>query len=123
MTPEQELYLDNPNFNFRKNISKLRISDHNLLIERGRYSKIPRNQRTCSSCSIVEDEKHFLLECEIKKHLRKAFLNDFYLEFPEIKDEPNCMKLKHILNPSTPTQVNRLGSYIKKSLELRTGDS
>jgi hypothetical protein len=34
------------------------------------------------------------------------------------------LKLSYILNPSTPSQVNKLGSFLKKkSLELRTGDS
>jgi len=32
-------------------------------------------------------------------------------------------KLSYILNPSTPSKVNKLGSFLKKSLELRTGDS
>jgi hypothetical protein len=31
-------------------------------------------------------------------------------------------KLSYILNPSTPSQVNKLGSFLKKSLELRPGD-
>ena len=36
----------------------------------------------------------------------------------------NVIKLSYILNPSTPSQVNKLGSFKrKKSLELRTGDS
>lgn len=30
-------------------------------------------------------------------------------------------KVIYILNPSTPTQANKLGSFIKKSMKLRTG--
>ena len=123
LTLDQELYLDHPNFNFRKNITKMRISDHNLFIEKGRYSNIPRDERTCSSCKVVEDEKHFLIECKINENFREAFLIFLYTEYPELNNMNNCIKLKHILNPSTPSQVNKLGSYIKKSLELRTGDS
>jgi hypothetical protein len=48
--------------------TSLRISSHQLAIERGRYSKpfIPRNQRFCFLCEndqVIEDEKHVLLEC------------------------------------------------------------
>ena len=47
------------------------------------------------------------------------FLND--------NENFNCLsdldKVSYILNPKTPTQVNQLGSFLKRSTELRTGDS
>ena len=48
-----------------KELSKLRISAHDLMIERGRYFRpvIPRNQRVCLNCEQVEDEIHFMLFC------------------------------------------------------------
>ena len=55
-----------------KELSKLRISAHDLMIERGRYFRpvIPRNQRACLNCEQVEDEKHFMLFCSKFKDLR-----------------------------------------------------
>ena len=42
-----ESYLSISNFEYRKLITKLRISEHNLLIENGRHLIIPREQRLC----------------------------------------------------------------------------
>ena len=41
---------------YRKLICKLRTSDHSL--ERGRYRKIPRNERICKKCKTIDDEFH-----------------------------------------------------------------
>jgi hypothetical protein len=47
-----ESYLSISNFEYRKLITKLRISEHNLLIEMGRHLNIPREQRLFSHCSV-----------------------------------------------------------------------
>ena len=46
-------------------LTKIRISAHDLSTERGRYfrPRIPREQRICVQCSQVEDEEHFFLFC------------------------------------------------------------
>jgi hypothetical protein len=45
---------------------ELRISVHTLLIEKGRYfrPKLCRNLRLCSLCNKIEDEEHFLIFCK-----------------------------------------------------------
>ena len=49
----------NPN---RKTLVKLRISNHELNIQTGRYDKILRCDRICPDCGlIIEDEAHFLV--------------------------------------------------------------
>lgn len=46
-------------------MSKFRLSNHNLMIEKGRHNQIRKDQRFCPICpKDVEDEKHFLLHCE-----------------------------------------------------------
>jgi hypothetical protein len=47
----------------------------NLLIENGRHLIIPREQRLCSHCKCINDEKHFILHCTINSELRSSFLN------------------------------------------------
>lgn len=45
----------------RKILAKLRISDHKLNTETGRYDKISRCDRICPVCGLnIEDEIHFL---------------------------------------------------------------
>ena len=56
-------------------MAKLRISAHNLAIEKGRYNNISRLNATCPVCSMgsVENEDHFLLECTAYRQLREDF--------------------------------------------------
>ena len=63
------------------NSFKLRVSNHDLMIERGRYHKpkVPREQRLCFFCrdignKQVEDEMHFLCECPAYEIFREQFL-------------------------------------------------
>jgi hypothetical protein len=119
-----ESYLSISNFEYRKLITKLRISEHNLLIEKGRHLNMPREQRFCSHWKCVDDEKHFLLHCTINSELRSSFLNILNNENQIFNNLSESEKLSYILHPSTPSQVNKLDSFKKKkSLELRTGDS
>ena len=63
-----ELYLDHTNRKERVTMTKLRTSDHKLMIEelRKRRPKPPREERTCIMChEKVEDEIHFLTECHL----------------------------------------------------------
>ena len=114
-------YLSISNFEFRRLITKLRISDHVLLIEKGRHFKIPREERLCQKCKLLDDEIHFLLHCTINSNLRKEYFE--FLSYDSFfKDLSISEKIIYILNPSTPTEVNKLGSFIKKSIELRTGE-
>ena len=62
-----ERYLHLPDFGQRKQITKLRCSDHQLEIEKGRHKrpeKTPRELRVCRLCDInsIETEEHFLLQ-------------------------------------------------------------
>ena len=47
------------NGNNRQLLTKFRTSDHPLEIELGRYKKIPRHQRLCKTCKVLDDEIHF----------------------------------------------------------------
>ena len=66
-----EKYLELPCFNYRKLITKIRCSDHQLEIEKGRHRKIPREERICRLCTDneIETEEHFLNKCKFFHHL------------------------------------------------------
>jgi len=75
---KSEFCLKYPDFEIRRLICKVRLSDYYLAIETGRYKKIPRHLRTCNKCETLDDENHFFLNCKLNEHFkRKAFLSDF----------------------------------------------
>ena len=76
-------YLKIQNFNSRKILIKFRISDHNLEVELGRYKRIPRDQRHCKVCKVLDDEYHFLFHCQINSNLRNTYLNKILNIFPD----------------------------------------
>ena len=59
----------------RTALTKLRLSNHMLMIEKGRHQNLDRNLRFCPFCpNVIEDEMHFLLKCTPYQHLRSEFL-------------------------------------------------
>ena len=60
----------------RRDPTKLRCSNHSLLIQQGRYSKLEGAMRLCKKCNKVEDEIHFLIECKLYDSVRKKFFSD-----------------------------------------------
>ena len=63
-----ETYLTHPKRKERVALTKLRISDHKLMIEKGRHihPTIPREERKCHMCTDkIEDEVHFLTDCKL----------------------------------------------------------
>ena len=71
-------------------ITRWRLSNHDLLIETGRYSGIPRNERLCDNCDILEDEKHVVFVCSRYNPIRERF--------QKLLTKNNDIKL--FLNPS-----------------------
>ena len=67
-----EEYLHIPTFDKRKAIAKLRCSDHELEIEKGRHKNILRHARLCKLCDMseIETEEHFLFECKFYEDIK-----------------------------------------------------
>ena len=62
----------------RSYICKLRCGTLPLVIETGRFNKppIPLNEKTCPFCyNTVEDEVHFLIDCDIYSDLRLSLFS------------------------------------------------
>ena len=59
----------------RKALVKLRVSNHKLMIETGRFNQTPHDKRLCPVCDSneIEDEIHFLCYCPKYFKLRNEF--------------------------------------------------
>ena len=63
----------------RAALCRLRCSCHGLMIEIGRYENIAKENRICQLCNrkgrqVIEDEYHFIVECETFTNLRNVNL-------------------------------------------------
>ena len=120
---EREFYLSFNEFSIRRIFTKLRISDHNLEIERGRYNKIPREERLCRTCNAIEDEAHFILKCSKNQNLRKSLFDKILTDYDQFIYLTDDQKIKYLLNPKTLRHVRIIGFFFRQSLELRTEGS
>ena len=101
-------------YKFSQAISKLRVSSHRLAIESGRWARpnsIPINERKCSSCLVLEDEFHFILECQLYIDLRKSYIDPYY--------RASMFKFLELINITNRNKLRKLGVFIYKALELR----
>ena len=76
---------------YRISFSRIRLSSHNLRIETGRWSRIPRDRRLCP-CGSIQDEEHVLAHCQSTQHIRDARRNRVF--FPEILHSNECADFK-----------------------------
>ena len=71
------------NITDRISISKLRLSNHRLMIEVGRHKKIERQNRRCPFCpSDIEDEIHFITTCPAYSTSRNTLLAELPIDSP-----------------------------------------
>ena len=108
---EREIYIDEvKGFSRRYNTTQLRISAHELEIERGRYTKTPKESRICHWCNTsmgvktVENENHVLFECDLYANLRSKLITRLN-KAPKITDIETNLPTNLIIN-NTKLQEN-----------------
>lgn len=82
-----QVYLKKPiHVKYRKLITRLRLSSHDLKIETGRYDNLTRDCRQCESCNlnVIEDEFNFLLLCPSLRCLRDKYIKKYYSRKPSV---------------------------------------
>ena len=107
------------NIRNRTALTKFRLSNHSLMIEKGRYQKADICDRTCPFCTDqIEDEFHFLLKCPTYRQLRCKLLDairtttkGFY--YPQNEQFLFWFVLKN------PLIANMTGNFIRLAMELR----
>ena len=93
-TTSNYLYLTE-SFAGRRALVKLRISNHKLMIELGRYSQTTKDNRHCPFCefTLIEDEVHFLFRCPTYSMIRNNFYNKIKTLIPNITHAVTCKRL------------------------------
>ena len=121
----QENYLCTiQNVNLRKNITKLRLSAHNLPIETGRYKrpvKIPPNLRLCEECNmnLVGDEFHIIMKCDKYRILRKDFFDKMNTMDVRFIDMDCQEKFLYVMKLEREDVIENLCSFIKNIVSIR----
>jgi hypothetical protein len=69
-----ENYLKFRNRKARVELARLRSGANSLRIETGRHTREPVEQRLCKYCGVVEDEEHFLMDCDLMSEIRNETL-------------------------------------------------
>lgn len=109
------------NITHRQLLTKYRLSDHQLAIERGRHRKswLPREERVCAECrsGSVETEEHFLLHCDKYTSLRDSLYSQIQHNTPELQSLSEHDKLKILLGEGPASSV--VAHYIYKCHKLR----
>jgi len=117
INPEYEfsLYLDSVTCRaYRHALTKLRLSSHHLAIESGRWRRpnpIPRAERKCQICDLLEDEYHLIFECRMYSNVRT------YLPQNLVRRH-NMFKFIQILTDNNLS--NCLGRYTHQAFKLRS---
>jgi hypothetical protein len=93
----------------REAMTKIRISAHDLEIERGRYAGLPREERLCKICGTIEDEFHFLNNCTLYAQPRDSLKRSI--------DEP--LPISSLFLANDQHSMRKLAKYIKECINLR----
>ena len=103
----------------RTALTKIRLSNHTLMIEKGRHQGLSENQRLCPFCNNkVETEQHFIMECKTFEIFRQKLFEDITeinFRFGLLDDTEKFVFL--LSNP----EVGKITSeYLNKTLQIRT---
>ena len=115
----RESYLtDIKNTKQRQKLTKFRLSNHRLMIESGRHMKLPKNERMCPVCSEgIEDEVHFLVNCNFYEEIRKPLLDmcvELKPNFDFYSDEE-----KFVFIMTTPHLMGSVSKFIYSAFNER----
>ncbi|MGH0192693.1 UNVERIFIED_CONTAM: hypothetical protein FKN15_021413 [Acipenser sinensis] len=79
----------------RQILTKYRLSDHSLAIEKGRHRQtwLPKEERLCGHCETgeVETEMHFLLQCNKYSEKRQTYFRKFANSLPNFQNMTNAL--------------------------------
>ena len=115
--PGREDYLrEIRNVKIRTQLTKFRLSDHHLMIEKGRHKGLDKTVRFCPFCvDKVEDEIHFLIKCPLYGHLRARVLDLLFANYINVEAIPEKDLFCYLMSLSSI----EVGNFIYNAFELR----
>jgi hypothetical protein len=98
----------------------MRLSAHNLSIEKGRHMSIPRHERFCNICKtgVIEDEFHFLFHCQKYSHHREILERNLLIFSPRSQIS-NIQKVKLCFNSKSSKLLKTTCLFINKCILSR----
>ena len=76
----------------RIEMTRFRVGSHKLKVETGRWSRVPREERTCS-CGVggIQDEEHVVFHCEYTNDLREKYAVEESRMLVNVLQDVNCI--------------------------------
>jgi hypothetical protein len=110
LNPERYLSLNIPKKE-KISLAKFRCSNHKLMIEIGRYTAIPKEERLCTECStpensIIDCEYHAFFKCKRFDLIRQRHLHSWYTSGDTL---PHFYSL---MNSNHDKTIKKLAYYI-----------
>ena len=120
-TYNEENYLKITNIRHKIATTRLRISSHKLLVEKGRHNHIPLQQRICHYCNLneIEDESHFIVDCTLYNNERKILFNCIQDYLPSFRYLDRKEKFTFLMNLDNPRTISSICSYIYNCFKKR----
>ena len=110
-------------FEYRKYLTRFRISAHTLEIETGRHmkQKIPVYERICKRCNSkeIEDEIHFLLSCKFNNTLRKTHLQWLFDKFTFLYNMTREQQFIWLMSNPEEEVIVSIAKMVYESMHLR----
>ena len=100
-------------------MTKFRLSNHKLMIEKGRHRNLDKTMRICPFCTSVEDEIHFLCKCETFRYIRTDLLSNVEeeLNIRNLRNMDSRSLLKLLLEQDSFAQI--VAKYLTKTMDIR----
>ena len=94
------------------------------MIEKGRHQKntLPRLERICPFCQVIEDETHFITSCTKYENERTCLFRECRETSIHFDAMTNEMKLVFILSNEDTNITSKLGSFIFNCLKKRESE-
>ena len=106
---------------YRVVISRFRMGAHALEVEVGRHKNITFENRLCRYCksigrNCVEDEQHFLFECQLYDDIRQAHQSCF-IDIPRNLFSIFSTKSGELLASLIHSCVSKRGAFLQQHLQ------